>query len=161
MPGVGERGVVVERREAADRDRALDAPGSPGRSAASSSMHAFGALERRAVGKLHGDHRVALVLGGDEAGRHARQAPARQADQHQRDRRHPPAPLHHEPDQPHVPPLQRLVHRVEPPEEPRSSSRSDPVALSHNAHCVGFSVSAFTAEINAVAAITSANCRYI
>jgi hypothetical protein len=35
------------------------------------------------------------------------------------------------------------------------------LALSHNAHCVGFSVNAFTAEINAVAAITSANCRYI
>ena len=32
---------------------------------------------------------------------------------------------------------------------------------SHNAHCVGFNVNAFTAEINAVAAITSANCRYI
>ena len=34
-------------------------------------------------------------------------------------------------------------------------------ALSHNAHCVGFSVNAFTADINAVTAITSANCRYI
>ena len=34
-------------------------------------------------------------------------------------------------------------------------------ARSHNAHCVGFNVSALTAEINAVAAITSANCRYI
>ena len=34
-------------------------------------------------------------------------------------------------------------------------------ALSHSAHCVGFSVNAFTAEISAVAAITSANCRYI
>ena len=34
-------------------------------------------------------------------------------------------------------------------------------ARSHNAHCVGFNVNAFTAEISAVAAITSANCRYI
>src|SRR5262245_105858 len=34
-------------------------------------------------------------------------------------------------------------------------------ARSHNAHCVGFNVNAFTADINAVAAITSANCRYI
>ena len=34
-------------------------------------------------------------------------------------------------------------------------------ALSHNAHCVGFNVNALIALINAVAAITSANCRYI
>ena len=34
-------------------------------------------------------------------------------------------------------------------------------ALNHSAHCVGFSVNAFTALIKAVAAITSANCRYI
>ena len=35
------------------------------------------------------------------------------------------------------------------------------LGLSHNAHCVGFNVNALIALINAVAAITNANCRYI
>ena len=34
-------------------------------------------------------------------------------------------------------------------------------ARNHNAHCVGFNVNALTADINAVTAITNANCRYI
>ena len=47
--------------------------------------HLLRPLERCAVGQLHGGQQIALVLDRDEAGRHARQAVAADADQDQRD----------------------------------------------------------------------------
>ena len=51
--------------------------------------HALGAVERRAIGQLHGHQQVALILDRNEAGRHPRQAVAGDADQDEgKDDRH-------------------------------------------------------------------------
>ena len=64
--GIGERGVVVERRDAGDGDDLLARPASPWRCASTSVQRLLGALERGAVGKLHARQQVALVLDRQE-----------------------------------------------------------------------------------------------
>ena len=95
----------------------LSAPGMLSAICVTSIHHPLRAFERRAVGQLHGDHHVALVLGGDEAGRNLRQPPARQPDQRQRNHHHEAAALHHRADQPDVEPFRGFIDRVEPAEE--------------------------------------------
>ena len=71
--GVGQAGAVVECGEAGDGDDLVDARL---RLDARRDVveRARGALERGALGQLHDDEEVALVLDGQEAGRHAAQA---------------------------------------------------------------------------------------
>jgi len=74
---VGERGVVVEHRDAADRDRVLDA-GRAARDGRDPIHDPLGALERSALGQLDTGDDVALVLDRDEAGRQGRKPPDRE-----------------------------------------------------------------------------------
>ena len=61
--GISQRHVAIERRRSAgaDRDRVLHAGGLQA-DARDLIHHLLGALQRRAVGHLHGDHEIALVL---------------------------------------------------------------------------------------------------
>ncbi len=81
--GVGEAGAVVERRKAGDGDDLLDA-GLRLDARGDVVERARGALERGALGQLHDDEEVALVLDGQEAGRHAAEAAHGEADERRR-----------------------------------------------------------------------------
>ena len=122
---------------------------------------ARGALQRGALGKLHDDEEVALVLDRQEAGRHAAQAVHGEADEAGDDQRHQPAAPDHAPDEAGVGVLQRVIDAVE--------AAIEEVALLGRRHGAqpqralrrlqGHGVDG--AMISAVAAMTSANWRYI
>ena len=81
--GVREAGAVVEGGEAGDGDDLLDA-GLLLDAQGDVVERARGALQRGALGQLHDDEEVALVLDGQEAGRHAAQAPHGKSDERRR-----------------------------------------------------------------------------
>ena len=81
--GIGEAGRIVERGDAGNGDDLIDARGLAGY-LADLGQHTLGTLKRRAIGQLHGDQQIALILDRNEAGRHPRQAVAGDADQDQR-----------------------------------------------------------------------------
>ena len=63
-------------------------------------QHRVGALLRGAVGQLRGNDQIALVLVRQERGRHARQPPDRDPDEHEREDDHQAAAVDHRADEP-------------------------------------------------------------
>ena len=92
--GIGERGVVVEHRDAADRHhlgharRVLQDLGDLGEGG-------VGALARGALGHQHAGDHVALILDRDEARGQLREAPDRDAAEADPDDRQQQAAPHH------------------------------------------------------------------
>ena len=110
--GIGEAGAVVERGEAGDGDDLFDA-GLRLDAGRDVVERARGALQRGALGKLHDDEEVALVLDGQEAGRHAAQAVHGETDEAGDDQRHDATVPDHALDQPSVGVLERVIDAVE------------------------------------------------
>ncbi len=81
--GIGKTGRAVERRYAGNGDDLIDARRLAGYFA-DPVEHALGTVQRRAVGQLHGDQQIALVLDRNKTGRHPRQAITGNPDQDQR-----------------------------------------------------------------------------
>src|SRR6185295_17896861 len=92
--GVGQTGAVVEGGEAGDGDDLFDA--WLGLHARGDVVErARGALQRGALGELHDDEEVALVLDEQKAGRYAAQAVYGEADEAGDDQRHSAAVSDH------------------------------------------------------------------
>ncbi len=115
--GIRQARTAVERRDAGNRHDLVDA-----RHLACDLLdlvqHLLGPLQRGAVRQLHRRQQIALVLDRDEAGRHARQAIAADADQDQRDQNGDVAVRDQLADQPGIAALHAVVDRVEAAVEP-------------------------------------------
>src|SRR6202011_3554204 len=86
-------------------------------------QHALGAVERGAVGQLHGREQIALVLDRDKTRRHARQTVAADADQDERDDDREIAVPDHAADQPGIAAFKTVIYRVEAAIEPIALAR--------------------------------------
>ena len=114
--GGGERGVVVQRRDAGDLDRLVHA-GRGARDRRGLRQHRIGAFQRRAVRQLQAEHQVALILDRNERGGQPRDAPDAKPARDQRQQRQRPGVARHAADQRRIATLQRRVGAVEAAEE--------------------------------------------
>ncbi len=108
--GIGERGAVVERRDAGDADDLAHALGALG-DFLNAVHHLLGALERCAVGQLNAGEQIALVLDRQEAGRNAGEAVNRHSGDDQRNRDHDAAAVGHASDQPRIATFEPVIDR--------------------------------------------------
>ena len=128
----------------------------------------FGPLQRGRIGKLDRRQEIALVLVGNEAGRHPAEAPTGQVKQPAVDHQHQQAHAQQFSDRPQVSADGEGKCLVEEPEEPAEQEVETPAragrgaraaGLSKMAHRAGLRVSELNAERTVETAIVKANWR--